>query len=192
MKYFYSLALLLVNMPQGFTQQKAWSINPQHSKLAFVATHLKNNVTGYLDQFTAKIAAANPDLSDASIEINANVYSFNSSVSARDQQFMAAEFFNVAKYPVMTFKSTSLVKINMNTYRISGILELHGVRDYVALVMKLKDSYYDSSITRHRVSVQILADLDRQQFNIGKTYSPYLIANKMKLIADWEFMLADN
>ncbi|HSN61745.1 MAG TPA: YceI family protein [Ferruginibacter sp.] len=192
MKYFYSLLLLLLTISYVFAQQRAWSINPQRSKLAFVTTHLRSNITGYIDQFTAKIFAANPDMSDASIEIIANVYSFNSSVSTTDQRFMAAEFFNVAKYPVMTFKSTSLVKTNVNTYRISGMLELHGVTEYVALVMKYKDSFYDSSSTFHPVSVQISADLDRQLFNIGKTYSPNLIANKMQLIADLEFMLADN
>lgn len=75
-------------------------------------------MSGYLDPLTAKVLAANADLSDAKIEIDANVYSFYSAHSARDRQFMAAEFFDVAQYPVLRYKSTSLVKLNVNTYRI--------------------------------------------------------------------------
>lgn len=191
MKYYLFLALLFFTSMPGFTQQKTWNLNPQRSKLAFLATHQKGPVAGYLDQFTAKVQAANENLSDAQIEIDANVYSFNSAHSARDQQFMAAEFFDVARYPVLTYKSTSLTRINVNTYRISGILQLHGVTEYVPLIMKLKRSILDSASALQPMTVHISADLDRKHFKIGKTYSPYLIANKLQLIGEWELMVSD-
>jgi polyisoprenoid-binding protein YceI len=192
MKYFYSILLLFFNFFYGFSQSRSWNLNPQRSKLAFITTYLRANISGYLDQFTAKVSAANPDLSDAQIEIIANVYSLNSSVSATDQRLMAAEFFDVKTYPVMTYKSTSLLKINVNTYRVSGLLELHGIIEYVPLIMKYTGPFYDSSNTLHPMTVRISADLDRQQFRIGKTYSEYLVSNKMQLVADWEFLMADN
>ena len=191
MKYCSLLLILFLTSLPCFAQPKSWSLHPQRSKLAFVATHHRKTVSGYLDQFTAKVLAANADLSDAQIEIDAKVYSFNSAHSARDQQFMAAEFFDVAQYPVLTYKSTSLVKLNVNTYRISGLLQLHGVTEYVPLIMKLNNSFLDSANVLHPMTLQISADLDRLHFNIGKTYSPHLIAIKMQLVGQGEFLLAD-
>ncbi len=191
MRSFLILLIPTMIVLPCFAQPKTWSLHPQRSKLSFVAIHQKGTVSGYLDQFTAKVLAANADLSDATIEIDANVYSFNSSHSARDQQFMAAEFFDVARYPVLSYKSTSLSRINNNTYRFSGLLQLHGVTEFVPLIMTFKNSFYDTAHVLNRKTLQISADLDRLHFNIGKTYSPYLIAKKLQLIGDWELQLAD-
>ncbi len=190
MKYLYILIIQWAFVLPGFTQQ-TWHSDPHHSKLAFITTHLGiSDVTGFFDQFQVTVKASKGDFSDALIEMTANVYSINTSVSARDQELMSEAFFDVAKYPVMKYKSTSLIRTGKNTYKLSGILDLHGVKEYLSLTMTYRGTVTDS--TRKNISVaaiKITGVLNRLDFKIGKNYSKYFISNQVRINADGEFLM---
>lgn len=189
MRYLYILILKLVFILPVFSQQ-IWHTDINHSKLSFITTHLSiSDVTGFFDQFQVTVTTNKDDFSDALIEMTANVYSINTSVTERDQELKGEAFFDVARYPVMKYKSTSLIRTGRNTYKLSGILELHGVKEYLSLVMTYRGTVVDS--TRGNVvvaAVKIIGELNRLDFNIGKKYSKYLISNKVRINADGEFI----
>jgi polyisoprenoid-binding protein YceI len=189
MKYLYIIIIQLAFAIPVFAQQ-IWHSDPHHSKLAFITTHLRiSDVKVFFDQFQVRVTASKADFSDALIEMTANVYSIHTSVSARDQQLMSEEFFNVARYPVMKYRSTSLIRTGRNTYKLSGLLELHGVKEYLPLYMTYLGTVKDSS--RNNISVaaiKITGELNRFDFKIGNNYSRYFISREVRINADGEFL----
>ena len=93
-----------------------WGADTAHSKLGFEITHLMiSDVEGSFKNFESKITASKDDFSDAVVELSADVNSVNTDNEKRDAHLLNADFFDAAKYPKLTFKSTSFKK-----YRITN------------------------------------------------------------------------
>jgi len=103
------LALLFI---AGSTFAQTWSLDKAHAKLGFNVTHLLlSEVEGSFKTFDAKITASKEDLSDAVFELTADATSINTDVENRDKHLKGPDFFDVEKYPTLTFKSTSFKKV---------------------------------------------------------------------------------
>src|SRR4051794_2062960 len=109
MKKVLLTATALVFSLTSFAQN--WVNDPAHSKLNFTATHLLiSEVDGGFKTFNAKVTSSKEDFTDAVIELTADVNSIDTGNEKRDQDLKSEKFFDAAKYPTLTFKSTSLKK----------------------------------------------------------------------------------
>src|SRR2546426_8820737 len=112
-----TLLYSLAGMAQSWTNDKA------HSKLGFTVTHLMiSEVEGFFKNFDARIISAKPDFSDAVFELNADVNSINTDIDKRDEHLKSPDFFDAAKFPAMTFRSTSFKKVSGKNYKLLGNL----------------------------------------------------------------------
>ena len=108
--------------------QTTWKNDKMHSKLTFTVTHLMvSDVDGLFKNFDVTITSAKPDFSDAVFQLTADAASINTDVEMRDNDLKSANYFDVAKYPTLTFKSTSITPNGKNRYKLAGDLTLHGV-----------------------------------------------------------------
>ena len=88
--------------------QTTWKADPMHSKLSFSTVHHGiSDIAGLFKIFEITATAKKADFSDASFELSTEVASINTEVEMRDNHLRSAEFFEVEKYPKMTFKSTA-------------------------------------------------------------------------------------
>jgi len=95
----------------AFTAVNVWTNDKAHSQLTFTVTHLGvSDVTGVFTDFDVNIESSKPDFSDAVFALNAKVASIDTRVDARNNHLKSADFFDVAKYQEMTFKSTYIKK----------------------------------------------------------------------------------
>ena len=115
-----------------------YTVDPNHSKILFKVKHLGiSTVTGRFEKFTAGFAfdPANSGAFQANATIEAN--SVNTDVADRDNDLRSANFFEVAKYPQITFASKGIKELGKNKYEITGDLTIRGVTKPIVLAAEL-------------------------------------------------------
>ena len=112
-----------------------WDIDTAHSGVAFTIRHLFAKVPGSFDAFSGTVVydAENPAASSAQIEIQAK--SIDTKNDRRDNHLRSADFFEVEKYPTITFKSTAVKDLGGGKHELTGDLTMHGVTKSVTLAV---------------------------------------------------------
>ena len=106
MKKLLSFLVAALLCTQVFAQT-TWKLDPLHAKLAFSITHLGiSDVAGLFKTFDVTITTTKAYFSDAVFELSADIATIDTEVEMRDKHLRSADFFEVEKYPAMTFKST--------------------------------------------------------------------------------------
>jgi polyisoprenoid-binding protein YceI len=127
----WTAALLLAASPAAAS---VWEFDSAHSAAQFSVTHMM--VTTVRGQFsgvqgTVEIADDNP----ANIKVDATIdaTTIDTRQSKRDAHLKSADFFDVEKYPTITFKSKKSTKAGEGAYKVTGDLTMHGVTKEVVL-----------------------------------------------------------
>jgi len=98
----------------GFINKKTdapeWKIDPVHSSVTFMATHLGTPFVGNFGKFDGVLKFDPADLTNSSATFTIDVNSINTNIEKRDGHLKSAEFFDAEKYPAMTFKSEKIIK----------------------------------------------------------------------------------
>jgi catalase len=108
-------------------------IDKNHSNVGFLIRHLFTKVPGRFTDFSGQISfdEANPDQS--AVEVTIKTASVNTDNDTRDKDLKSPNFFDVEKFPEMTFRSKSVKWTGQNTAEVTGDLTMHGVTKEVVL-----------------------------------------------------------
>ena len=170
--------------------QTTWKDDPWHSKLTFTVTHQGfSSIFGLFQKFDVTIVSSKPDFSDAVFTLTVDVASVNTEVKMRDDDLRSPNFFEVAKYPVMTFKSTSIINTTgmKDRFKISGDLTLHGVTKPVTMDVWYRGTHEDAMSKKIKSGFQVTGIINRSDFNVGPA-DPFDISNEVIIKADGEFI----
>jgi polyisoprenoid-binding protein YceI len=146
--------------PQG-----TWVIDPVHSTIEFSVRHLvAAKVRGHFTQFTGRIDVADPpENSTISAEIVAA--SIDTRSPERDMHLRSADFLDVEKYPVITYRSTAVKHLGGQQWLINGDLTMHGVTRPVTL-----DATYGGTVVDAFGAERLIAGarttIDREEFGL--------------------------
>ena len=166
-----------------------WKNDKAHSQLAFTVGHLGiSDVSGTFNDFDVTVHASKPDFSDAVFELTANVNSIDTRVEARDNHLKSADFFDAAKYPTITFKSTSLKKNGKDKYKLTGDLNMHGVTKPVTLDLQYRGSFTNETNKQTSAGFKLEGVIKRSDFNIGAGFPAPMISDEVRINADGEFI----
>ncbi len=114
-------------------QAKDWKIDAAHSEADFSIKHMAiSTVHGTFRGVSGTIKYDPSDMVKSGVEASIDVASVDTGVAQRDTHLKSPDFFDVAKFPTMTFKSTSVTKAG-DHYDVTGDLTLHGVTKKVVL-----------------------------------------------------------
>ena len=108
-----------------------------HSTMGFQIRHLFSKVPGKFDDFSGQIQLDEANPEQSSVEVTINAASVDTGVKMRDDDLRSPNFFDVKKFPEITFKSTSVKKTGENTADVTGDLTMHGVTKPVVLKVEL-------------------------------------------------------
>ncbi len=174
----------------AFTNLASWKVDNAHSKISFSVNHLGiSDVTGLFKDFTVDIKAAKEDFSDAKIEMSIDVKSIDTEVEMRDNHLRSADFFDVAKYPKMTFSSTSVNPTKeKNKYKLNGNLTLLGITKPVTMDLWYRGTIENPMNKKPTSGFKVSGVIKRSDFNLGSGFPAPMISDEVKIVADGEFV----
>ena len=188
MKKLLSLLIVAFFSTAIFAQTK-WNADLNHSKLTFSVTHMGiSDVDGLFNKFEASAIANKADFSDAVFELSVEVPSINTQVEMRDNHLRSADFFEVEKYPSMTFKSTSITKVSKDRYKLNGNLTLRGITKPVTMDLWYRGTNVDAKTNKSTAGFQLTGIIKRSDFNVGPKFPAPMLSNEVKIKADGEFI----
>jgi len=116
----------------GYAQTSTWKIDPAHSSVNFEISHMAvSHVHGSLTNVSGIVELNDKDITKSSVEATIDTTTVSTGVM-RDNTLKSDDFFNVQKYPQITFRSSSLRR-NKGTVQLLGNLTLNGVTRSVTL-----------------------------------------------------------
>jgi len=187
MKKITLLAAAVLMSATVFAQ--TWKVNKYHSHFTFTITHLAvSDVDGAFKDFDATITSSKPDFSDAQFSFTANTASVNTGVDARDNHLKSPDFFDVAKYPTVTFTSTSIKPAGSpNKYKLTGNLTLNGVTKPVTLDLWYRGTITNPSSKAPDAGFSVTGSINRSDFTFGSKFGSPMLSDEVDFKASGEF-----
>lgn len=114
-----------------------WAIDTDHSNVGFKVRHMMvSNVKGEFAKYSGNVEIDDKDLTKSKVEVSIDASSINTGVAKRDDHLKSADFFDVAKYPTITFVSKRVQKAGNGKLKVHGFLTIHGVTKEAVLMVE--------------------------------------------------------
>jgi polyisoprenoid-binding protein YceI len=122
-----AIALLVFFIPV-FTYAATWQMDPDHSSFQFKIRHLTvSNVKGDFSKSRGVVMIDDQNITHLKVEVFIDAASINTGHAQRDEHLRGPDFFEVTKYPTITFVSKKVIKTEPNRLKVVGDLTIHGV-----------------------------------------------------------------
>lgn len=175
------LSFLLLTVTH-FSQAQTFKreMEPNHSTIGFVVKIARGvtRVTGKFTDFALQMVYVDEDITKSSVSFIIQAKSIDTGIDQRDEHLRSADFFDVEKYPEITFNSTAIRKTG-DTYEVEGDFSMHGVTKHVVIPFELTsagkrpavsirwslnredyDILYEHSLEKHFLSKDIAVEID--------------------------------
>lgn len=112
----------------------SWKIDSRHSSAQFSVRHMMiSNVKGEFSNVQGTVEFDGKDPRSIKVDATIDTTTINTREAQRDQHLKSAEFFDVAAFPTMTFKSKRVEQVQQGSFKLVGDLTIHGVTKEVVL-----------------------------------------------------------
>jgi polyisoprenoid-binding protein YceI len=165
---FTAAAALLVLAGLGLAQAQTttWQIDPLHSEADFTIRHMGiNKVHGRFSGVTGTVTLDGGDLTKSSVTATIDTTTVNTGVDKRDGHLKSPDFFDVAKYPTMTFVSKKLTNEG-GQKKLIGDLTIHGVTKSVTLDLEGPSKEQADMQGKTRIGFSATTTIHRQDFGL--------------------------
>ena len=151
----------------AFGQAATWNIDASHTRTGFSVKHLViSDVKGEFAKTEGKAQIDEADLSKSSVEVTIDAASVDTRDAKRDNHLKSADFFDVAKFPTITFKSTKVEAGKDGALTVTGDLTMHGVTKPVTLEGSITKAITDPWGNTRR-GASFTGKLDRKAWGIS-------------------------
>ncbi len=168
-----------------------WAMDSSHSRLGFTLSHMGGiaEVQGSFGKADATITTngtSTKDFNGAVIELTADVNTINTGFAMRDEHLQGEDYFDAAKYPTLTFKSTSMEKVkgSEKEYTVKGDLTMRGVTKKVEL-----KAIHNGNMNGKYGEVagfKVTGVIKRSDFAVGNSLPTSVASDEITLNADVE------
>lgn len=167
--------------------QGSFTLDAAHTNIGFVARHLMvTKVRGQFTDFSGSITIAEDPL-ESSAEVTIQVASVSTGDAKRDDHLRSPDFFDVEKYPTMTFRSTAVKTDGSGRYVLTGDLTIKDVTKPVDLVVE-PEGVSPDPWGGERAGFSAYAEVDREawglNWNVALETGGVLVSRKVKLEID--------
>ena len=185
-KILVLLAMAIVTM-SSFAQDQ-WKIDPAHSSLNFNILHSGISlVNGKFLEYTGDLTIDGEAIESSNIDFTVKVKSIDTNVEMRDKHLRGADFFEVEKYPDMTFKSTKMLATGKpNYYLLYGKLTIKDVTKDVIF-----DVHFGGTVKSddgEKVGVKAKTTINRFNFNIDYDPTATSVGKNVNIVVYGQFV----
>ncbi|WP_224364121.1 YceI family protein [Hyalangium versicolor] len=166
-----------------------WDADPAHSTSTFTVKHMMiTNVTGAFGKTEATINVDDKDITKSTVTATIDASTIDTREPKRDAHLKSPDFFDVEKFPSITFKSKKVEKAGEGKLKVTGDLTLHGVTKEVALDVTGPTSEVKDPWGNTRSGVTASTKLNRKDFglNWNKTLETggVLVGDEVSVVLD--------
>ena len=180
-------SLLVALALAATTQAQSWTFDAAHSSVAFAIKHLAVSTTrGEFDKVEATLSGDPKKPASLSAEVTIQVASVNTKNDKRDEHLRSPDFFDVAKFPTIVFKSEK-VEVKGGKNVMVGTLTMHGTSKKVEIPFTISGPVVDPW-KQTRVGLEGSFALDRQDYGVAGGVPA--VGNEVKIDISTEFTLA--
>ena len=132
-----ALAFAVASIAPSLAAASEWDIDSSHSTAQFSVRHLMiSNVRGEFSGVKGAINLDDKDIAKSTVEATVDATTINTRDEKRDGHLKSPDFFDVAKFPTLSFKSSKVEKAGKDKYKVHGDLTIHGVTKAVVLMVE--------------------------------------------------------
>ena len=144
-----------------------WQIDPAHSAAHFSVRHLMiSNVRGEFTKISGSALINSADLSKSSVEVTIEAASLNTREPQRDEHLRSADFFDVANYTALTFRSKRIQALGAENFKLTGDLTIRGVTKEVTFDVEGPTPSVKDPWGNVRAGVTASAKINRKDFGL--------------------------
>ena len=181
-----ALSALLLTGASAFAQSSSWTIDKNHAQTNFQIRHMGvSTVRGSISGVTGTIVWDQKDPSKSSVEATIDTNTVNTNNTARDTDLKSDKYFNVAKYPTMTFKSTSVKRVD-GKLQVVGDLTLTGVTKSVTLVVDGPTAPQKGMGGKMVIGLSAAGVVKRSDFNFAPKMPTMVLGDEVQFTIDVE------
>jgi len=187
----FALPILAALLLVGSAFAAEWTIDPMHSTVGFSVKHMMVAVVhGSFTKYTTTVDYDDENPSKSTFEAIIDASSITTGVDRRDAHLRSADFFDVDKYPSMTFKSKNVEALGDGKLKVTGFLTIHGITKEVVLsgegfTPRFKGMGTDSVAAAHAEATINRFDYDLK-WNKAVETGGMIVASDVKIELDFE------
>ena len=156
-------AIVIVGFSPAASASETYKFDPSASTIGFAVHQFLGTTHGKFTKFSGKIEIDREHPENSAVTVQIDVRSIDTRIKKRDDHLRSAEFFNVEKFPQITFKSRGVKRTGPQSGDILGDLTVHGLTKPITLHVKLLTSISDTSRTHWSVTTDPIM---RRDFNL--------------------------
>ena len=174
---------------QAHATGSEWKLDPAHTGIYFEIDHIYSATRGYFEEFDGKVVFDPDNLGGSRFDFKVEVKSINTGNSKRDSHLESRDFFDVRKFPDMTFQSTAIKKVDSNQYVVDGTMTVKDVSKNISIPFTffgIKPNPFEKG--SEVAGFEARLTIDRLEYNVGsgKYYEMGTIGKDVDVLISFE------
>src|SRR5258708_17107911 len=164
MKKFFMLLAVFGFLAVSSVNATEYGFDKAHSHIGFSVKHVLSMVPGEFKDYDGSFTFDEKKPEAGKINVTIQAASINTNVEQRDKHLKSENFFDVEKFPTLTFKSTKVTSAGDKNYKVEGNLTIHGVTKPVVLDVEYLGT--DTMMGMDTIGFSATTKIDRRDFGL--------------------------
>ena len=168
-----------------------WELDPENSSVSFVCKHVRSNVRGMFPQPSGTVILDEATPANSRITATIDPSRVTTGVDERDTHLKSADFFDVARFPTITFVSSGVARSSPTSYAVTGTVTIHGIARPVTLAVTAPPPFEHAGGVRR--GIEATTSINRKDFGLAWEFPGegpgVVVGDTIEVVIDAELVL---